>query len=126
RERQATLTGDGRIGCGLGGSIAPAATARLVERGWVTLIPDDQPGPRSPRVAVSYAGRIAVALYEHRTTGNGVATFNPNFEAHCDDVVYVASCACGWRGSGNSEDPAITRGHAHAHRSEQLRAVLDA
>ncbi|MFF5668845.1 hypothetical protein ACFY8S_01695 [Streptomyces hygroscopicus] len=126
REWMATFTDSGRVGCGLRGSVPPAATARLIERGWILLTPGAPSSPSAPSVAVSYGGRLAMALYEHRTAGNGLVTFDPDFSVHSQAGVYVASCACGWRGPGNSDQVAFTRGQARAHREEQVRAAFTA
>jgi hypothetical protein len=106
------------------------AARRLIDRGWLTITEATEEGTPVQGVTVSYAGRIAMALYEHRTrTGSLASDYSASgafgsFSVPCPPT-YFAACACGWQGpSRSSEDPAIARGHAKTHRQEHLQRVF--
>ncbi|MFE4019267.1 DUF3560 domain-containing protein [Streptomyces sp. NPDC059101] len=120
--RSAQLTDSGHIASGFT-AITPVAARRLVDGGWVALTANDAVDDAVQHVDVSYAGRIATALHEHRTRGNGIVNHEPDWGKNPGNSVYVASCSCGWYGP-QSDDAAITRGHARNHRHEQVQAAI--
>jgi hypothetical protein len=125
----ATLDG-GRIAAGFV-SISPSSTRRLMQRGWVSVTPWQEFGKPVQLVTVSYAGRIAMALYSHRTS----ITIAP-LDKWVTDALgggeyvdggsqYCASCSCGdWR-TGLLDVREVARGRARDHRYEQLRALFN-
>lgn len=112
-------------------SIAPARAGRLFERGWLTVGPWQELGKPVQRVTVSYAGRIAMALNQHRTS----ITVAPLDQWVTDALgggeyidggsEYIAACSCSqWR-SGRMVVRAVACERARAHRLEHLEAVFD-
>ncbi|PNE43407.1 hypothetical protein [Streptomyces noursei] len=122
--RGAKLTDSGRITFGFTAA-PPAVVRRLVAGGWVALASSKTKDVPFLRATVSYAGRIAMVLHEHRTRGNGIVNHEPDWRIHPGNPVYIASCTCGWYGP-TADDAAITRGHARNHRHEQLQAIFPA
>ncbi|MCC9309922.1 hypothetical protein LN042_23090 [Kitasatospora sp. RB6PN24] len=106
--------------------VTPGRTQRLLAAGWLT------PGGRAGgHVRVSYAGRVAAVLHEHRLRTGTVGT-----EAWASGAVwggwvpcpplYVSMCGCGWRSPHRSEDPGIARSHGRSHRQGRLQALFTA
>ncbi|GHH31431.1 hypothetical protein [Streptomyces rubradiris] len=105
-------------------SVPAAATKRLLERGWLTVGPDGT-------ASVSYAGRVAMTLHEHRTETGYMGTDKwvvDGFgigEWHIGEPLYLARCSCGYRAEGRFEVRAMAQQASRKHRLERLRAVFD-
>lgn len=124
----AILSAD-RIDAGFN-SIPPARSRRLFAHGWLVSTVWEENGKPVQRVTVSYAGRIAMTLYEHRTA-IGVVPFrtwvNGALQGSWEDggSQYLAWCSCDqWR-----TKPLVVRDvarrAARRHREEHLQAVLE-
>lgn len=113
----------GRIVAGFG-ELAPAAAARLLDRGWLAAHQDGT-------VTVSYAGRIAMALREHRTRTGCMGTDVWRVDAEgvggweMGRGLYLSQCSCGRRDGHRYECTSMAQRASRAHRVEQLRAALD-
>ena len=112
-------------------SIAPASARRLIDHGWVTISPGQQLGKPVQHVTVSYAGRIAMALHQHRTSitiaplDHWVTDALGGGEYIDGGSQFLASCSCTqWR-TQLLDVRDIARAQARGHRQEQLRAVFD-
>ncbi|MFJ7004190.1 hypothetical protein ACIQU7_24010 [Streptomyces albidoflavus] len=113
---------EGRVHAGFG-SIPPAAAERLFAAGWLIEDPDGT-------VLVSFAGRVAMVLHQHRTeTGHmgtdkeitradGVRVWAPGIP------LYLARCSCGHRDEHRYEERAAAQAASRAHRAERLRALF--
>ncbi|MET9402661.1 hypothetical protein [Kitasatospora sp. NPDC002965] len=105
--------------------VPPASARHLLAAGWLT--PDG--GGAHGHVTVSYAGRIAMTLYQHRLRTGVVGA-----EAWASGAIsggwvacpplYVEGCTCGWRGPAPSGDAAIVRGHGRDHRQGELQRLF--
>lgn len=104
-------------------SIHRNRATRLWSKGWLTST-GNAGGTTHKWMGVSYAGRISLALREHRTIGNLSVCFEPDFSVHSGNSCYRASCSCGWVGPAASEDLGISRGHARKHLRDRLQAAV--
>ncbi|MFF0386802.1 hypothetical protein [Streptomyces sp. NPDC004286] len=113
----------GRVVVGFG-ELAPAAAARLLDRGWLAAHQDGT-------VTVSYAGRIAMALREHRTRtgymGTDVWRVNALGEGGWEmgPGLYLSQCSCGHRDGHRYDWKSMAQRASRAHRLAHLRAVFD-
>jgi hypothetical protein len=117
----------GRISAALR-SIPPVAARRLHERGLVL----GEPTPKT-RVAVSLAGRLAMAAYDHQvSTVGGTESVTGDFEHHnfftgarVERTGYFVTgyCSCGRFSSTQTERDSARRA-AHTHLEEHLTATL--
>ncbi|MEU3262387.1 hypothetical protein ABZ694_32190 [Streptomyces albidoflavus] len=113
---------EGRVHAGFG-SIPPAAAARLFTAGWLIEDPDGT-------VLVSFAGRVAMVLHQHRTETGHMGTHKEITRA--DGVrlwtsgisLYLARCSCGHRDDHRYEEQAAAQAASRAHRAEHLRALF--
>ncbi|MEU5978483.1 hypothetical protein [Streptomyces sp. NPDC047315] len=113
---------EGRLRAGFA-VISPAATARLFGRGWLTSHTDGA-------ITVSYAGRVAMALHEHRNEivfigthrwvqrSDGTGGYEPGMP------LYRAGCSCGHRAATRFEERACAQAACRRHRLNHLRAVF--
>ncbi|WP_432091429.1 hypothetical protein [Streptomyces sp. NRRL F-5630] len=120
--RTAARLRDGRVDAGLQ-CVPLAATGRLLGRGWLTADP-------SGEVWVSYAGRIAMALHEHRAEilfkgldklvrrADGSESWEPG------GGLFRAACSCGHRGEGWREERRSASRDVREHRRAFLLAVM--
>ncbi|MEW2615192.1 hypothetical protein AB0937_34410 [Streptomyces sp. NPDC047880] len=126
REREATPGAALANGCVRAGvvSIPAAATRRLLERGWLTVEPDGT-------ASVSYAGRVAMTLHEHRAETGYMGTDKWVVDAfgvgewQIGEPLYLSRCSCGYRAEGRFEVRAMAQQASRRHRLEHLRAVFD-
>ncbi|QNS09399.1 hypothetical protein [Streptomyces xanthii] len=126
REREATPGAALTNGCVRAGivSIPATATRRLLERGWLTVEPDGA-------ASVSYAGRVAMTLHEHRAETGYMGTDKWVVDAfgvgewQIGEPLYLSRCSCGYRAEGRFEVRAMAQQASRAHRREHLRAVFD-
>ncbi|MFC8223849.1 hypothetical protein ACFUTY_37480 [Streptomyces sp. NPDC057362] len=126
QEREATPGAALTNGCVRAGivSIPAAATRRLLERGWLTVEPDGT-------ASVSYAGRLAMTLHEHRTETGYMGTDKWVVDAfgvgewQIGEPLYLSRCSCGYRAEGRFEVRAMAQQASRTHRLEHLRAVFD-
>jgi hypothetical protein len=122
RRFPARLIGD-RVQAGVA-SIPPAAAARLFARGWLTA----EPGGA---ITVSYAGRIAMALHEHRAdpgyvgTDKWVTLATGGGQWEPGPGLYLSRCSCGHREETRFDVQAMAQQASRAHRLVHLRAVFD-
>ncbi|MGW5817252.1 hypothetical protein [Streptomyces noursei] len=104
--------------------LSPTVARRLVARGWLLVTS----GPGREAVTVSYAGRVAMALREHRTQATVVASDGPAPGGLSEYLggghVFVGSCFCGWRTEVAFESRSLAQGHAATHRGEELVRAL--
>ncbi|MFE7963400.1 hypothetical protein ACFU0X_10155 [Streptomyces cellulosae] len=116
---------DGRVVAGLA-AIPPSVTRLLFARGWLRLEPYEEDGVPVERVVVSYAGRVAMSRFEHRTStscgstdydrGDGVALHG--------GWTSKAWCSCRqWRCHVPADRQTVQRA-ARGHREACLRAVF--
>lgn len=111
--------------------IPPAATRRLLHRGWVACLHVRDGAP----VAVSVAGRLALALHQHRTRtrhprGWHFAADNPRgpqvvgrdrHGGRIYDGTSTAICSCGWSQYTDRRPQA-----AHASGHHRIESILTA
>jgi hypothetical protein len=126
--RGGSLLANGRIKAGYFYGIPPAASARLIARGFVTV--------RGTAVAVSLSARLAMLAQDHQTTTReqrgyvrpgdiGLSTCGANGGGR-SGLVYDRSsgvtCACRW--SLPTEDRETARRLAHEHRQQATAALV--
>lgn len=106
-------------------SIPPAAAERLFAAGWLIEEPDVH-----RTVSVSYAGRVAMVLHEHRTeTGyrgtdkEAVRTDGSRYWAS-GDPLYRSLCSCGHRAERLFERKEAAQAASRTHRADALRALF--
>lgn len=105
------------------GSIPPAAATRLLAAGWLTEDPDGT-------VQVSFAGRVAMVLHQHRTETGHMGTDKEIVRADGVRVwapgipLYLARCSCGHRDEHHYEAQATAQAASRAHRAAHLRALF--
>ncbi|MET9676367.1 hypothetical protein ABZY68_25230 [Streptomyces sp. NPDC006482] len=122
RGRRTAVLDAGRIDAGFS-SIPPAATARLLTRGWLSLAerPD---GP--PQVTVSCAGLIAMAHHMYRistVTGSAEYVDRHGFD-RLGGPITRAWCSCGQWSTVVAADRRPVYHAARQHRLEHLRTAL--
>ncbi|MFH9250888.1 hypothetical protein ACH4LK_36315 [Streptomyces lydicus] len=120
-EKSSARVVDGRIQAGLT-TIPPAAAERLFTRAWLTAHPDGT-------LTVSYAGQVAMVLYEHRAETGYVGTDKRVVDAfgvrewQIGDPVFLARC-CGYRADYRFDVRAMAQAACRKHRYERLRGVF--
>ncbi|MGF3141022.1 hypothetical protein [Streptomyces diastaticus] len=104
-------------------AIPAAAAARLFAAGWLIEDPDGT-------VLVSFAGRVAMVLHQHRTETGHMGTHKEIVRADGVRVwisgipLYLARCSCGHRDEHRYEAQAAAQAASRAHRAAHLRAVF--
>ncbi|MFF0430351.1 hypothetical protein ACFYUJ_39065 [Streptomyces sp. NPDC004520] len=119
----AVLAADGRVDAG-SLAIPPAATTRLLSRGWLSVT-DTPTGP--PQVTVSCAGLIAMTHHSHQisiVSGSAQYTDHRGIE-RTGGWITNAWCTCGHWKTTVAGDRSPVRTAARHHRREHLQAALD-
>ena len=104
-------------------AIPAAAAERLFAAGWLIEDPDGT-------VLVSFAGRVAMVLHQHRTETGYMGTHKEIVRADGVRVwtsgipLYLARCSCGHRDEHRYEEQAAAQAASRAHRAAHLRAVF--
>jgi hypothetical protein len=122
----AKLSAAGRIDAGFA-SIPPSSACRLFARGWLLLTPLEENGRPVPCVSVSYAGRIAMVLHEHRTTTTEgrEECIDADGRERLSGWISKAWCSCRQWSTSVAGDRNAVRWAARRHRQEHLRPVFD-